>query len=123
MSARHQVTATDRAGNRRTATGRYTVLTRYLEGAKYRAGAFEVKAGRTYTLVVTGSGKRPVYYNAEVAPRRPKHRGSSFHAAGKGRWTLGVSMDKGMRGHRSWKAGTKVGKRMHVLRLRVTNAR
>ncbi|SHG11253.1 Listeria/Bacterioides repeat-containing protein [Jatrophihabitans endophyticus] len=119
----YRATATDRAGNTRTASGSYTVLTRYLDGATYDHGRFEVKAGRVYTLVVTSSGARPVYYDATVAPGRPRVRDHALRRGGHHRWTLGVLMQPGLRSHRHWNIGVRIGSTLRVLELRITNAR
>jgi hypothetical protein len=51
--------AVDRAGNVASATVAYRVLTTYVQGATYRDGVFEVKAGTRYT-VVTPRGWLPL---------------------------------------------------------------
>lgn len=51
--------AVDRAGNAASATVAYRVLSTYVQGATYRDGVFEVKAGGRYT-VVTPRGPLPL---------------------------------------------------------------
>jgi hypothetical protein len=118
----YRATATDRAGNvARTSIGVRT-LAYYLAGAPHRAGAFTVHVGRVYTLVVNGSARRPVYYDAAVDPRRPTQRDNPFQSAGHNRWTLGVYMQRTLLTHPVWNIGVKVGDTMHVIKVRVANA-
>jgi hypothetical protein len=112
--------ARDKAGNTRTANGSYTVLPIYIQGAAYNGGAFTVRVGHTYTLVVVGTGTRPVFYDAAVYPRRPTVRDNAFYAAGHNRWTLGVTMDRDLRSHTYWNLGVKIGSTLHVLKIRVS---
>jgi uncharacterized repeat protein (TIGR02543 family) len=111
--------AFDRAGNRAVRTGRYQQLTAVVEGAPFRNGAFVVRAGRTYTLVVT-SAARPVYYDAAVFPRKPTGHGQAFRKAGHNRWALGVTINDGMRRYALWNVGVKYASVRHTLHLRVT---
>ncbi|MBD8608537.1 immunoglobulin domain-containing protein [Aeromicrobium sp. CFBP 8757] len=109
-------TATDRAGNTRSTSVRYRTSIITLEGAKFRNGAYDVRRGRTYTLVVH-AGSRPKYYEAEVVPRTPRRFGGVMRKAGKGRYALGVTMTD-LRGRTYWNLGVKVGKKMHIVRVR-----
>lgn len=121
---RYRVTATDRAGNTATARGSYRVLSAYVQGARLSDGAFVVRAGNTYTLVVTTAGKvAPRYYYAAVAGRRPGPSGPLMHAAGVsgGRhvWTLPVSINRAMARHPSWVLGVKADGSFRLVPLRV----
>ncbi|MFC5676808.1 beta strand repeat-containing protein [Aeromicrobium endophyticum] len=109
-------TATDKAGNQRSRSVRYRTSIVTLDGATFRNGAYDVKRGRTYTLVVM-AGSRPTYYEAEVAPRTPRKPGGLMRPAGHDRYALGVTM-KDLRGRTYWNLGVKVGKKMHVVRVR-----
>jgi hypothetical protein len=109
-------TATDKAGNQRSRSVRYRTSVVTLDGATFRDGAYDVKRGRTYTLVVM-AGSRPTYYQAEVAPRTPRKAGGLMRPAGRGRYALGVTM-KDLRGRTYWNLGVKVGKKMYVVRVR-----
>jgi YVTN family beta-propeller protein len=113
-------TATDKAGNTRRAQASYTTLPIYVQGAAFTGGAFSVHAGHTYTFVVTGSTRRPTYYDAAVYPMKPAGHDYSFHAAGQHRWTLRVTMTKNLASHTYWNAGVKIGSTMHVVKLRVS---
>ena len=110
--------ATDRAGNSAVTRVRYRTLSRYVVGARYENGAFVVRAGRAYTLVVY-SVRRPRYYDAVVSPQSPRRADSLFRHAGPRRWTLGVRIDAGMRSHLRWNAGIRIGAHLELLRLRV----
>ncbi|GAA1934409.1 hypothetical protein GCM10009797_29740 [Nocardioides hwasunensis] len=112
-------TAVDEAGNRRRTSVSVRTLSVYLE-APSSNGAYDVELGRTYTLVVAGSSVRPVYYDAEIAPRRPHRRSLALRPAGPGRWTIGVTMDRGLSGHRLWNLGVKVGPTMRLVKVRVS---
>jgi len=83
------------------------------------SAAFTVRAGHVYTLVVNGTGRQPIYYDAEVYPGRPHKRDNAFHRAGHHRWTLGVYMQPSLRSHRYWNIGVRIGGTMHVLKIRV----
>lgn len=112
--------ATDRAGNTARTSGSYRTLAFYVQGATYRDGTFSVRAGHTYTMVVTAAGLRPIYYDARVFPHQPAGRDAAFHAAGKQRWTLRVTFTRNMRSHPYWNVGAKVGRTMRVVRLHVS---
>ena len=114
----YRAVAVDRAGNRSTARGWYRALAIYLEHAQYRDGAFSVHIGSTYLLVVH-SDRRPVYYDAETAPGRPRVRDRAFYPAGPERWTLGITMTPSLSTHRLWNLGVKIGATMHTVRIRV----
>ncbi len=109
-------TATDKAGNKRSTTLRYLTSVVTLEGARFRKGAYDVRRGRSYTLVVH-SGSRPRYYQAEVAPLKPRKPGRLMRPAGRNRYALGVTMVD-LRGRTYWNLGVKIGKTMHVVRVR-----
>ena len=115
----YRAVARDRAGNQTVRTGHYRLLKAVVAGAPFRNGAFRVHAGHTYTLVVT-SKTRPTYYDAAVAPRKPTGHGHGFVKAGRDRWTLGVTLNKGMRRYPLWNIGVKNDGRMHQMRLRIS---
>jgi hypothetical protein len=112
--------ATDKAGNVRRASVNYRLLPIYLDGARYRNGAFDVRAGHTYTLVVTGSSAQPTYYNAAVYPRQPGPNGPALHHCGFHRWALGVTMTPNLHSYRYWNLGVKIGHTMHRIKIRVS---
>jgi hypothetical protein len=112
--------ARDEAGNTRTTSGSYTVLPIYLQGVAYTAGAFTARVGHTYTLVVLGTGTRPVFYDAAVYPGRPTVKDNAFFAAGYHRWTLGVTITAALRSHTYWNLGVKIGNTMHDVKIRVS---
>jgi hypothetical protein len=118
--ARTTVTAvaTDRAGNTARASKTFTTRSIYIDGARYADGVYTVKAGTVYRLVVEGRSGRPVYYDAEVAPRKPSTRDHAFVKVGKDRWALSVLMQNGMERHKLWNLGVKTGSTMHVLKVR-----
>ena len=62
--------ATDRAGSTRRVSGTYRALGIYIDGAAYRHGEFQIHLGRTYTIVVTGTGTNPRYIDASPIPSR-----------------------------------------------------
>jgi hypothetical protein len=82
-------------------------------------GAFALKTGHTYTIVVVGSSRRPTYIDAVVYPNRPSGEDHSFHAAGYHRWMLGVTITRNMRSHTYWNVGVKIGATLHVMKIRV----
>jgi hypothetical protein len=111
--------ATDKAGNTRSAHATYTTLPIYFQGVSRTHGAFALKTGHTYTIVVVGSSRRPTYIDAVVYPNRPSGEDHSFHAAGYHRWTLGVTITRNMRSHTYWNVGVKIGATLHVMKIRV----
>ena len=111
-------TVTDRAGNSTTSSVTYRVLTVYLVGAKFVRGAFDVRVGTTYTVVALAA-TRPQYYDAAVYPQRPNPVDAKFHQTSRGRWALGVLMDRGMRTHRYWNIGVKIGRHLYATKVRV----
>lgn len=115
----YRAVALDRAGNRRVVTGWYRLLTAVFTGAPYRQNAFTVHAGRTYSLVVSDSAARPVYYEPVVAPKTPAQQGRKFSGAGPRRWSLRVSLPKSLSSHRLWNTGIKIDGVLHILRIRV----
>lgn len=127
VAARHGLTTTyayravavDRAGNQHAASGRYRLLDAVVAGAGYRHGAFHVRTGRTYTVVVH-SATRPVYYDAAVYPRTPTKADKGFRKAGYHRWALGVTMDGAMRRHPLWNLGIKTRGAVHTVRVHLS---
>ncbi|KQX75038.1 hypothetical protein ASD10_07485 [Aeromicrobium sp. Root472D3] len=110
--------ATDRAGNTSRASVTYSTRAVYIDGARYSRGVYSVKAGRAYRLVVVGRSGRPVYYDAEVSPRKPFKRDHAFKRAGRNRWALSVLMENGMQRQKQWNLGVKTGSTMNVLKVR-----
>jgi hypothetical protein len=115
----YRAVATDKAGNIRAVTGSYTLRSIYLQNATYSNAAFNVKTGHTYTIVVVGSGARPVFYDAAVYPRHPTTKDHAFHAAGHHRWALAVTITKALHTHRYWNLGVKIGNTLHKIKIRV----
>lgn len=114
--------ATDRAGNQVRTSKSYRVLSAYFAKTSYRHGAFKVRAGHTYNLVVTTRGKKaPRYYNAAVAGRRPGPAGPALHRAGMRHglhvWTIPVTMNRVMARFPNWVVGIRTGHRMRMVRL------
>jgi hypothetical protein len=117
---RWHAVATDQAGNKRTVAIRTTMLPVDIQGAHRSGGVFAVRGGSSYTLVVTGTAHRPVYYDAALAPHRPVQRDRAFLPAGHHRWALGVSMTPGMRAGSHWNLGVKIGQKMVIVKVRVS---
>jgi len=120
---RYTAVATDKAGN--TARRQVTIALRLhnvtLLGLAAHGGAYDVRAGASYTLVVLG-GPRPRYVNAAPAPQRPHGLSVFFRrvgsVGGKPRWEIGVTMSPGM-GGRTWNLGVLQGGKLRVVRVRV----
>jgi hypothetical protein len=115
----YKATATDKAGNTTSVSGSYTTLGISLGGANLVNGAFNIKLGHTYTLVVYASSQ-PRYYDAAPYPQKPTKRDKAMRSAGRGRWTLGVTMTRSMSHYRYWNLGVKIGRTMHVIKIRVS---
>jgi hypothetical protein len=115
---KYRATAVDRAGNKTSTSGSYRSRAISIQGAPFVRGAFNVKLGHTYTVVVH-STKRPTYYDAAPVPTKPFVRDQPFRRAGHHRWALGVTMTQSLSGYKYWNIGVKIGKVMHVIRIRV----
>lgn len=118
LKTKYVATAFDRAGNRSRSSASVTISKATLQGAILRSGSYQVRTGRTYTLVVT-SKERPRYLVATKAPGKPRVAGARLYKVGKDRWAIGVIFDSAMRHTKNWRIGVKVGKRTEVLRIRV----
>ena len=113
----YTATATDRAGNRATVRGSYRLPAIYLVDAAFRNGAWQVRAGGSYTLVVRSSSVRPHYVDAAPVPQKPQGRDHDLHRAGAKRWAITVTMQPGMGKDRLWNLGVMIGKKLHVVRV------
>lgn len=116
--------ATDRAGNTRTSTVRYTVDRFYVAGATYRNGAYQVRGGKTYLVVALSKGTaRPQYYNAALRGSTPTASGTYLNRSGKQaglrRHTVGVRIDRGMSRRGDWVLGVKSGGTLHRIAIHV----
>jgi hypothetical protein len=121
-TVQYAATAYDRAGNHAGVHGSYQVLNFYVQGARYRAGAFDVAMGQTYTIVAqTSSRSAPRYYNAVPDGQTPGVTGPLMHAAGTTgglhRWTLRVHIDRGIGRYRYWVMGVKDRSTMRIIRF------
>lgn len=105
--------ARSRAGARARRTGSYRELGIYLNGARYEAGAFHARPGRTYTLVVSAK-TTPRYLYAAPDGASPAGGEPPFHRAGKDRWAIAVALEPrlGAR-YRRWSLGIEVAGRVH----------
>lgn len=117
-------TARDKAGNTRTVRRSARVVNAAsftLSGVPSVHGVAQVRAGRSYTMVVV-SPTRPQYVNAAVDPRQPSGRTAHFVRAGSvrgvPRWVLGVTFSPGTAG-RTWQIGAQTGAKVLTLRVRV----
>ncbi|WP_141014856.1 Ig-like domain-containing protein [Nocardioides sambongensis] len=115
-------TATDRVGLSSRASvvvhvPRYGVL-----GAPFRDGRWQLRRGRSYTVVAL-SEQRPRYVYAGYQHRRPVGGNVPFQRAGRQsglpRWTFGVSMDRAMP-LGPWSLGVRDRGRLHDVPIRLT---
>jgi hypothetical protein len=111
----YTASATDRAGSTRRVSGTYRALGIYIDGVVYRRGKFQVKLGRTYTIVVTGTGTNPRYTDASPDPLPPRGVDNPFHPVGRGVWVEGVTLSDAMRRYRDWNLGIKIGNVLHIV--------
>jgi hypothetical protein len=96
-------------------SGTYRALGIYIDGVAYRRGKFQVKLGRTYTIVITGTRTNPRYIDASPDPLPPRGVDNPFHPAGGGVWVEGVTLAGAMRRYRDWNLGIKIGNVLHIL--------
>lgn len=111
-------TATDVAGNSRSARLAVRITKVAVSGASMRNGRYVVHRGQTYTVLVAAT-TRPRYVYAAPYPRNPRGGYVPFKRVGKNRWALGVTFTKSMRSHTLWNIGTRVGTRTTVTTVRV----
>ena len=97
----------DKPGNTRSTHVSYTTLPIAVGDAPFTDGAFSVKAGHAYTLVMRGSATRPIYYDAAIYPSKPVIKANAFYAGGHRRWVLGVAIDENMRSHTYWNLASR----------------
>lgn len=107
--------ATDRAGSSRRVSGTYRALGIYIDGVAYRHGKFQIHLGRTYTIVVTGTGTNPRYTDASPDPLPPRGEDNAFHSVGHGVWVEGVTLTGAMDRYRDWNLGITIGNVLHIL--------
>lgn len=111
-------TATDVAGNSRSARLAVRITKVAVSGASMRNGRYVVHRGQTYTVLVAAT-TRPRYLYAAPYPRDPRGGHVPFKRVGKNRWALGVTFTESMRSHTLWNIGTRVGTRTTVTTVRV----
>jgi hypothetical protein len=114
----YKVVATDKAGNTRTVTGSYQTSRFVIAGAVFSNGAYTVHRGKTYTLLVSGTGSRPTYYDAAPYPTTPFKSDNEFHAAGHNRWSIAVLMQHNLKAHAYWNVGVKIGSKVYSVKIR-----
>jgi hypothetical protein len=119
---RYTLTATNGAGLSTRLRGSYRVLDVWLQQARWRKGVYNLRAGRTITILVS-SRTLPRYDWA--APARAAHRATTprggdtaFYPHGPGRWELRVTLAPRMtRRYSEWNLGVRVGKSLRVVRV------
>jgi hypothetical protein len=114
-------TATDRAGNTSRTSKRYTLKHFYIAGVPFKDGAYQVRAGGTYTVVaLTSSRVRPRYFNAELKGRTPTASSTLLNPSGRQaglyRWTVTVRIDTAA--GRTWDMGVLAGGTLHRITFR-----
>ena len=107
----YTATALDRAGNRSRSSA--TVFTAHvvIVGAPWAGGRFHVTHGRAYQVLVSGSAQPQLLF-AAPQPRVPAGGNVAFHGAGKGRWTLIVTMTSATRYSHDWELGVRQAGRL-----------
>lgn len=118
----YTATATNGAGLSATTRGSYRVLRMWLKGVPWRHGQFDVRAGRTVTVVVS-SRIRPRYEwaapvtNGPAGPR-PYGGHTAFVPSGKAQWQVRVTLNPTMaKRYKHWHLGARVGKKLYVIRI------
>jgi hypothetical protein len=118
---RYRAVATDRAGNTARSTRGARVSSIGLDGVRRTGGAYQTRAGSSYTLVVLGSAPR--YRYATPAPGAPRGGNVALTRAGSvrgvARWIIGISVTPAMRSHRFWNLGVVQDGKLHTIRIRV----
>jgi hypothetical protein len=119
-TVRYTATATDKAGNTNRATVTVHELAFSLEGVPYVNGAFQVTAGRTYTIIVHSSS-RPRYIDASPDPGAPAGNDLYFFKTGPDQWTLGVTLSDGLFANSSrWALGVEINGVVHDIPVQST---
>ena len=113
-------TATDKAGNTATVSGKIKLIDFYIKGAAVKDGRFVVTVGHTYTVVaylLTGT-KAPRYVDAAPAGVRPHPVGSKMTSVGGHLWEIRASITTTMdRKYEDWNLGILTGKVMHIVQI------
>ncbi len=118
-TVRYTATAISRAGTSRRITGSYRVLGIYLQGVAYRDGAFQVRLGHAYTIVVHDARVQPRYWDASPGRQPPAGIDNAFHAAGRNRWAEGVTLTGAMSRYRMWQLGVRIGNALHAIPIHI----
>ena len=117
-------TATDEAGNVRTATTSYRVDQLFLEGARARGTGYVVRSGRSYRLVVLVAGGTPKVLGPVKAGRRPAGKATPLKASGTRhglrRYVLTVKIMKDLEKGKKYDLGVVAGGTTTRVRLSVT---
>ena len=110
--------AVDRAGNTASAQVVADLSPVQITGAPFRDGAYVVKLGHRYTLVVDAK-TRPRYIDAAPFPQRPHGNDAFFRKIGPNRWALSVDFTLSLAVSTYWNIGVKIGGTVHVVTIRI----
>lgn len=118
----YTATATDKAGNVASTTGYYTQLDTTLGGAAYIDGSYQVRLGRSYSLLANAA-LTPAYAGAAAYPSRPASSGPRFQRVGEvlgtPTWAFSLPITTGFTKHPYWNVGVRVGNTIRIIRIHV----
>jgi hypothetical protein len=112
------VTATDKAGNIATATGKVNLLDYFVAGATRSGGRFLVTVGKTYTVeaYILSATAAPKYVFAAPAGQPPHPTGPAMTKIGPHLWAIRVNITTAMdRRYKYWTLGVRSGQTLHQI--------
>jgi hypothetical protein len=115
-----KATATDKAGNVTTITGKASLTDYYVAGAPRVHGFYQVKIGGSYLVkayVVTS--KAPTYVFAAPRGQQPHPLGPSMTRIGKDLWAIQINITSKMRHYQYWTLGVNVGTHLHTIAIQL----
>jgi hypothetical protein len=117
-----KATATDKAGNVATVTGKASLIDYYVAGVPRIDGFYQVKIGHSYLVkayVVTT--KAPRYVFAAPRGQQPHPVGPAMTKIGPNLWAIQINVTTLMGHHQYWTLGVRVGGTLHTIAIELNN--
>jgi hypothetical protein len=116
-------TATDKAGNSTTSTGKVHLIDYFVAGASRVAGRFVVTVGKTYTVeaFILPATTAPKYVFAVPAGGKPHPVGPAMTKIGPHLWAIRIHITKAMdKRFKHWTLGVRSGRTLHTIPITLT---
>jgi hypothetical protein len=113
-------TATDKAGNTTTSTGRVHLIDYFVAGTTRTAGRFVVTVGKFYTVeaFTESATKAPKYVLAAPAGVKPHPVGPAMTKIGPHLWAIRIHITKAMsKRFKHWTLGVMTGGTLHTIAI------